>query len=629
MRASVSAPEEDGAGSGVPPRAMTIVRVLAVLAAVGFVGWLLLRPRPEQPLHEGPTSEPPAQAPESATDGESTGVELAGRADAQPAADGSPSPAAPPPLEPVRLTVRGSVVSALDGAGVSGVVVHVSSPRGPEHRADSTPSDVRGAVELELRGEDWRLGCVRHALAIESSSGRRRFEGLVRLDQDFVIELDEMTRLHGVVIAPPWAHAEPISIAAFTAPVRGVEVYRWIASTKAALSGEFEMHARVPPHAEFARLEIAVGELSSVRYDVALAELASDLGVEIQLELNALRVRVFDSTGAALPGASVSIANVAEGPLATPAQTLTDATGLALFTRSPGEFEVCVGAVGHRSHVERVALEGADLDFDVRLETVAAEAELFGVVLLDTGEPAPDALVAVGPVTLTRDLSVRAISTVRTDEHGEFRLSVASTAPLQLTAYHRDWGITDPLPVVVDGRRLVVWLPRTGKLQVDVLTDAVPGPFRAGLVEYVLRHRRSGALESGDASALPLVLEELVAGEYDVFVLLEGLDAVAEGFARVDPVQPSTTVLAARAANWIDGRVSYSDGEPIGGVRVTAHGRWPAEVAARLCTATTNLDGRFRVLCADRSAELVVHDAQAEWARKAALAGEFSAIALP
>jgi hypothetical protein len=609
-------------------KAMKPLRILALFAVLAIAWWMW---RPRAPLDAPRTDAappavalpaPPPQTPPTQPAREAPATVENGATDAA-------APVEPEALAPVALRLRGAVVNSLDGAGAPGIVVHLTSPRGRDHGAKSTPSDALGAFQLELRGDEWKLGGLHHALAVEVAGGRRRFDGLVRLDQDFTLELDELTRLHGIVIAPEWARDQPISLAAFTPPVRGGETHRWMASAKASASGEFEMYARLPALADLARIQIAVGELSTVTYDVALDDLASDVGAEFVLELNVLRVRVFDSHGAPQAGAQVRIASLAEGPHATPAAAETDANGLAQFTRPPGEIELCVGAPGHRSVVDVLAFDGGDLDYDVNLEALEQGKELFGVVLLDTNEPAPDAYVAVGPTTLTRDLSVAATSGVRTDEHGEFRISAASSGALELTAFHRDWGMSEPQLVEADGRRLVVWLPRTGKLRVDVLTDAAPGPFRTGGAEYVLRHRGSGAIESGDAASLPLELEELVAGEYDVYVLLEGFNAVAEGFARVEAGRLSSSVLAARAANWIDGRVTDSSGEGAWGVNVTARGRWPAEVSARLCTSPTDFAGRFRVLSADRGAELVVYDAEAEWARQIALAGEFSAVELP
>ncbi len=607
------------------------LRILAAVVVLALAWWMWRTRKPDVATDAAPAPATVVHAdePVAASTSPASSQPASDARDAhEPASPAPELPSEPAPAARDTFRVRGAVVRALDGAGAPGMLVHVSARTGADGAAKSSASDALGAFELELDSEHWQLGSLAYALAIEGSTGRRRFEGLVRLEQDFVIELDDLTRLHGVVIAPEWTRALPISIAAFAPPLRGSEVPRWIANASVEPNGEFEMFARVPPLMDVARLEIAVGQLSTLTYDVAIDELASDVGAEFLLELGALRVRVFDSMGAPRAGAEVRVTSLADGPHATAALAKTDSLGLAAFTRPLGELELCVGADGHRSVVEVLNFEGGELDHDVQLEPLSAEDELFGVVLLDTNEPVADAFVAAGPITIVDDVGTPGIRGARTDERGEFRFAVASTAPLELTAFHRDWGITEPQSVVADGRRLVVWLPRTGKLRVEVLTDAVPGPFRTGRAEYVLRHRESGAIESGESASLPLELSELVGGEYDVFVLFEGLGAVAEGFARVEPGRTSSTVLAAREANWIDGRVTDSTGEGVWGVLVRAEGRWPVDVAARLCTAATAFDGRFRVLSADRAAELVVYDATAEWARATAQAGEFSAIEL-
>jgi hypothetical protein len=607
------------------------LRTLAVVVVLALAWWLWTARAPNVATDSVPAPTTVAQADAHAADSTTapSSQPASDSADAEePAAADAEDSSEPAPAARETFRVRGAVVRALDGTGAPGMLVHLGAPSGAEGAAKSSASDALGVFELELDREHWKLGSLAYALALEASTGRRRFEGLVRLDQDFVIELDDLTRLHGIVIAPEWTRALPISIAAFAPPLRGGPVHRWIANASVQPNGEFEMFARVPPLMDVARLEIAVGSLSTLTYDVAIDDLASDVGAEFLLELGALRVRVFDSMGAPRAGAEVRVTRLADGPRATAAAAKTDSLGLAAFTRPLGELELCVGAEGHRSVVEVLNFEGGELDHDVHLVQLSAEDELFGIVLLDTNEPVADAFVAAGPITIGDDVGTPGIRGARTDEHGEFRFAVASTAPLQLTAFHRDWGITEPQSVVADGRRLVVWLPRTGKLRVEVLTDAVPGPFRTGRAEYVLRHRENGAIESDARATLPLEIDELVAGEYDVFVLFEGLDAVAEGFARVEPGRTSSTVLAARAANWIDGRVSESNGEGVWGVLVRAEGRWPADVAARLCTAATSFSGHFRVLSADRTAELVVYDDTAEWARQRAAAGELSAIEL-
>lgn len=562
--------------------------------------------------HAAPASAPtPAEAP----------------AAQEPASETADTVTAAPPGPSLRL--RGLVLRAHDQSGVAGVRITITPLRAGDEPATSSLSNALGEFELELSGEHWRIGQVRTATAIDAQTGAQRFQGPVRLDPGFTLLLDELVTLRGRV-ATSLRPREPRLELTFTRPTTpAARVRRFVASARTDETGWFEQAARVPAGVDVLRLSVAVDGRTAALFDAPLEQLTSSSGIDLFVELCELRLFVRDANGAPLSGAELRAAAFDSDPDDFPPVAASDERGEVRLALPAADYELCLGKPGYCSRVEHLQLPPQGAELELALDALAAEHEYFGVVIDDAGAPVERAFVALAPRTYIEELSVAGTDGLRTDAQGEFRLRACSSAELELTAFHREFGLSAPLVVRADGIRLVVQLRRTGKLEVDVLTDALPGEFRDGALEYVLAPTDGREPISGVAYQAPFTVGELPAGDYDVYVTLPGMRACAVGFASVEANRSSQALLAAQGASWLEGRVLDADGAALGYLDVIALDAWPETAAQVLLWSRTDREGRFHVLSPRATARLSVRDDEGELSSHSASAGEALELRLP
>lgn len=596
---------------------MKPLRLLAVLIAVLLGLWAFFRSREGAPAGSGaPRTDVVAPTvPDAAPVRAADPVENTTPTAEQPA----PTDAAAPV---VTWTLQGLALSAGEHAGIAGLAVTLSHPAGAAHAATSSVSDGLGAFVFELDERHWKRGDVRLASVHDAASGARRFQGLVRLDPNFTIALHELTAVRGRVLTSLAPRDPRLDVTFWRAPQRAAREWTYVARTKTDTTGWFEGELPLAQSVDLLRVDIALDGVHCASFDTPLDALRSPSGVELTVELGELRLSVSDENGAALAGAELRIAAWGSSPDNFPPVAATDAQGRITLRLPPAHYELALGKAGHCSRVEFVEIAPQPVELELQLTRVAEEHELFGVVVDERGEPVPAAFVAVGPRTQIDELGAAGTHGVRTDEFGAFRLRACSSQELELTAFHRDFGLSTPVVVTPDGTRLVVALARRGKVQVDVLTDPLPGPFHDGECDYVLVPQAGGESIFGVASTLPFEVDELLVGDYDVFVLLPGLDGCAEGFVRVEAARTAPVLLPARRAHWIRGRALDAQGSALPDLQVRALARWPATAAQALSWGTTLGDGSFRVFSDASEAELLLEDLNGELLRQQVREGD-------
>jgi len=595
---------------------MKPIRLLALILAVLIGVWAYLQPQPSEPAtSSGPAT---AVASDSAPDASSA-------RDAEPPtppATNEPAASTEPEAPAATWQLQGLALSAKDRAGLAGLQVTLSHPGGGAHAATSSVSDGVGAFSFELDERLWKRGDVRLASVHDVTNGARRFQGLVRLDPNFAISIHELTGVRGRVLTSLAPRDPRLDVSFWRAPQRASREWTYVARTVTDTTGWFECDLALAQSVDLLRVDIALDGVHCASFDTPLDALRSASGVEFNVELGELRLSVSDDSGAPLAGAELRIAAWGSSPDNFPPVAATDAQGLITLRLPPAHYELALGKAGHCSLVEFVDVAPAPVELGLQLARLGEEHELFGVVVDERGEPVAAAFVAVGPRTQIDELGAAGTHGVRTDEFGNFRLRSCSSQDLELTAFHRDFGLSTPLLVTPDGTRLVVALARRGKVQIDVLTDPLPGPFGDGACDYVFVPQSGGESIVGTAHTLPFEVDELLVGDYDVFVLLAGLDGCAEGFVRVEASRTTPAVLPARSAHWLTGRASDALGNPLPDLQVSALGRWPAAAARELAWGSTIGDGSFRVFCDTHEAELVLHDANGELLRQQVREGE-------
>jgi len=596
---------------------MKPLRLLALLIAVLIGLWAFLQPRESKP----DSSDAPKSEVLSDTSLKSEPIRAS---DPAPTPELTNEPAAPVLTESpaATWTLQGLALGAVDQAGIAGLMVTLSHPTGAAQAATSSVSDGVGAFAFELDERHWKRGEVRLASVHDAATGARRFQGLVRLDPNFAISIQALTGVRGRVLTSLAPRDPRLDVTFWRAPQRAAREWTYVARTKTDTTGWFECDIALAQSVDLLRVDIALDGVHCASFDTPLDALRSPSGVELTVELGELRLSVSDENGAALAGAELRIAAWGSSPDNFPPVAATGAQGRITLRLPPAHYELALGKAGHCSRVEFVDLAPQLVELELQLARLGEEHELFGVVVDERGEPVPAAFVAVGPRTRIDELGAAGTHGVRTDKLGAFRLRSCSSQELELTAFHRDFGLSAPLVVTPDGTRLVVALARRGKVQVDVLTDPLPGPFHDGECDYVLVPQAGGESVFGVADTLPFEVDELLVGDYDVFVLLPGLDGCAEGFVRIEAARTALVLLPARRAHWIGGRALDAQGSALPDLQVRALARWPATAAQALSWGRTLGDGSFRVFSDASEAELFLQDASGELLRQHVREGE-------
>jgi hypothetical protein len=596
---------------------MKPLRLLALLIAVLIGVWAYFQPRPSTPAS--------SDAPKSDVLSDATSdTEPIRASDPAPTLESTNDPSAPAPTESpaATWTLQGLALSTVDQAGIAGLKVTLSHPAGAAQAATSSVSDGLGAFVFELDERHWKRGEVRLASVHDAASGARRFQGLVRLDPNFAISIQALTGVRGRVLTSLAPRDPRLDVTFWRAPQRASREWTYVARTVTDTTGWFECDLALAPSVDLLRVDIALDGVHCASFDTPLDALRSPSGVELNVELGELRLSVADENGAAVVGAELRIAAWGGSPDNFPPVAATDARGQIMLRLPPAHYEFALGKAGHCSRVEFVEIAPQPVELELQLARLGEEHELFGVVVDERGEPVPAAFVAVGPRTQIDELGAAGTHGVRTDEFGNFRLRSCSSQELELTAFHRDFGLSTPLLVTPDGTRLVVALARRGKVQIDVLTDPLPGPFRDGECDYVFVPQAGGESIFGVADTLPFEVDELLVGDYDVFVVLSGLDGCAEGFVRVEAARTAQALIPARRAHWISGRALDAQGSALPDLQVRALARWPAAAAQALSWGTTLGDGSFRVFCDASEADLLLEDLNGELLRQQVREGE-------
>jgi hypothetical protein len=413
------------------------------------------------------------------------------------------------------------------------------------------------------------------------------------LTSRLVVLIDDCTRLHGRVgfrgidpEARPFVQLNEPPRGAMTSVVM-------IGTTQADRSGAFELHACPTREIPWVEVRVLLGSIAVVRL-LRWEELSSEGGARIDVVFTDLLVRVLDEHAAPVVGAAVRIAYVGDGSGRFPAVGTTDERGEYRPTIEPGEVEVIAGREGYVSASERVQLPSgaAGSQVTLRLRRLDENDRLRGRVVREDGSAIENALVTAAPALESGDAAMAAFVQQRSAANGRFELAIAAGRELQVTAFRKDLGISDALRFFADGREVELVIRAQGALEVRVAAPPGSPGFARGRVEYVLVERRFDRSHHGHDFGVPFQIDEVPAGDYNVFVFVEGFNAYAEGSVRVAPETTTVLNLASRGAQFARGTVT---GALLGGKLVLDHPTWSSEVE-RVWSATLDDRGRFELL---------------------------------
>ncbi|MEO6709636.1 MAG: hypothetical protein ABI054_08620, partial [Planctomycetota bacterium] len=500
----------------------------------------------------------------------------------------------------VAFDVRVVVLSRGERQPMSDLVVKLTwwqaEKDGPSAQATT---DAAGSVALRLQTG----GVAREALcnvSVGEGENVRRFTALP-LQSELVVLIDSCTRLHGLIVVSGTELTEPAWVSAFEPASGMMSTGTMFARTRAQADGSFEIQACPSREVPWVDMNIGAGPVNVLRR-VAWSELSSEAGARIEIQVCELTVRVLDEASEPLAGADVRVSRLVEdAPFPTGGKS--DERGEFRTTLEPADCEVIAGLAGRACAIERfeLAVLNAPRVVELRMRSLSESDHLRGRVVREDHTPIEGALVSASPTASSSEGAVAAFVQMRTDSEGRFDLRIATDRELELVAFRRDLGLSDEVRFLPDGRELELVIRAQGALEVRIALPSGFSGFARGLVEYVLVDRRFDLADHGHEFEVPFTLDQIPAGDYNLFVYVAGWNAYAEGSVHVEAgdnsaEEPAWVELISHPAQFARGQVLAADGSPALGAHIELdHPTWPPEVE-RLWSVKVGDAGRFEAL---------------------------------
>lgn len=584
-----------------------LVLLAAVIGALALVGWFVseaLRKEPVrlEPLPEGrlelpdelqPEKEPEIAAEEPASPERAREVE-------------TPAPRAEEQAE--TWTLRGTVVSTNSVEPSAKIEIWRKLET---QSAFATVSTASGTFEVELPADELPLGALAWA-RVWDEAGAMRFDGALRLEPQVVVTLSESLRWRGTVDCSWPRSTEELRITLYEPAQRAAKLGRSVGSTLADGIGYFEIAGLLRGRAEtlVAELELrnAEGVLATGVRAVSRAELESPAGARIPFDIARLRLLVRNELGQAVPNAAVRVHDAGQASLTQRRDRKTDGEGIAEFTVAFGNLDFDVSAAGFAPVWSSREIGEGEVEHEIQLKRLEFEDRLFGTVLIDDGRAAEGALVVARAPGLPEESFVAAWT--RTNHDGTFELALPRGTEFEVTATDNAPSKSGPWLATVGSEPLVLTLERQRELRVRLDTSALPPDVGSGEIEYVALERRTGALVQGTDLFAPFTISALAPGEWDIYVLAEGLDGCGTATVALGDTPGASSlevVVPLQRAHWVDALVIDHQRTPFVGTWVVTHGDWPASVAAILGLGQCDSRGRLRSFCDSRDARLELY----------------------
>lgn len=522
------------------------------------------------------------------------------------AAGAEPPPTAKAPAESDAARLRVVVLARSTHMPRAGAEVEIDFAGSSGERTTlQGKTDLRGAVEWTLAArESWPKSC---RARVRDVDGEQSFAGLP-WQAELVLLVEDCTRLRGRVVtrvaAPLGWELSPVEVRV-DLPVRGaMSVPVMLGRASADGEGRFELQVCPAVAPEQVDVTVDMPSFSTTRR-VDWALMSSVEGAEIAIDLHELRVRVVDETGAPLEGVELRVSAIRTPPSANgafPTLGTSDARGEWSAAVEAGFCEIVAGLDGFADANTRVEVTSASEIVRLSMRRLDAEDRLRGRVVLEDGTPVAAALVTAAPALESREAAVAAIAQIRSDAQGRFELAIAGGRDLSIQAYRRDLGMSDELVFKPDGRELELVIRPQGSLEVRLTPPQGLAGFAGGLVEYVLVDRRHARSLRGHDFQVPFEIDEVPAGEYNLYVHVAAWDAWTQAGVHVEPRQATQVELSSHVARFARGRVLRADGSAAFGSRIELqHPEWPDEVE-RVFAAITGADGAFELLLGEETA---------------------------
>ncbi len=461
-----------------------------------------------------------------------------------------------------------------------------------------------GAFSFELDVAHFRVGDmfrVRVSSVDEQNrfAEQRRFDSLMRLAPRIDIVVAAPTMLHGLFVGSNALDEEHLEVVANYR--RAGEEIAQFAGRAPTVKGAFQIACYFDALPSKFEIELR-GRSLAAHWEVATNVLTSDEGALLPLGVQRFDCKVVHENDSPFPDATLRLAPIDRADMSWVSVVALDADGRGHMWLEGFDYELLVGAKGFDSIIDTIDATRSRSFITPRryvLRSLDANVFLRGRVLFDDGAPAADAYVCATPDSRNREISPAATAGARTNERGEFEFQPGSTGLLHVTAFSREFGLSDAVDVRADGTPLTIRLKRLGSLLVHV-NSVVEGSSSS--MQYVLV-RDGAVVDHGAVDGPPLRIDDVATGPCELYVTARDLGLCGDRSIDLQPGHANIADLELEPTGWGVGTLTHADGRPFASVRVrSADSSWPASVVQILGATITDDAGTFGVLsCGPRS----------------------------
>jgi len=487
------------------------------------------------------------------------------------------------------LRVAGRIVTA--GAGEPVARATLALDAADDYATVET--DANGRFQLELASSSWRMGETYRA-TVTRAGNQRLFLGNVVLEPELLIRTRLRLLLRGQLVANFDLSRARASVQAHVPPAGSVHVAVYAGRDELDAEGRFEIEAWAEQEPAAFRLTFEALSSRLLIADVPTRELVSAKGARLTCTVGELALHVVDRDAEPLADARIRVFGGGSGGDAAWFEAATNPEGRAELLVAPGRVEVCVGREGY-SFEHRFLVLGAQLvprTEEVVLRRLELEEFVSGRVLDADGEPVEEAYVSGFPRTEHPEVASAGHVGVPSDEEGAFLLPIAGETPIEVSAYHEEFGSTAPVVLAPGERDVTLRFEPTGGLEVDLTGIPREDGAVADTVQWILVGERTF---SSHGWGLPFEIEHIPVGTYELFVYLGGSGLLGRRKVTVQNEEFAEESLPVERIVFATGRLTR-DGSPLSGCTLElVESGWPEEVRRLWGRDTTDLEGRFRL----------------------------------
>ncbi|HED66870.1 MAG TPA: carboxypeptidase regulatory-like domain-containing protein [Planctomycetes bacterium] len=418
------------------------------------------------------------------------------------------------------------------------------------------------------------------------------YSGPVTLRDDFIVLVPSPVFLHGHVLG-----ISPDRVSAVRIDEDHAGDPRFLGSSPVDGSGAFRCAVSAPSLPPSLQCTVLLEGATNYRVAVGTPDLTSPDGAEIPVPLSDIMLLVTTADGSPLEGARVAGGDSEQRCFF---RVETGADGYAQAEVLDGKVILCASADGYGPVVESFDAR-PDARWTIALPSLEEEDSVSGQVIFSDGRPAEGAFVSATPVTGLPNIATDAMRSAITDETGHFEIKVGGRARFVLTAYLRSYGLSAPQAATSGVSDLTIRIPDYGSLDISMGPCPPSDASRAGVVEFVFANVDTLYEDSGHTTSLPIHIEEMDPGVYNVYVWEQNEDRYASGTVEVIPGETGDYSLPCQTAWFVEGRVVNGSGQPVEGCVVRSVVReWPTEAVNRWGSCQTDGQGRFKLLVPSR-----------------------------